>query len=105
MLTKVMKLLRRNVSALALSESIDPTPTVLVGVVKEFGFEGVIAKRKDSCYESGKRSGTWLKCPVNNSQEFVGGGYTRGNPLGARIVGYYDGDELIYAAITIRTTR
>jgi ATP-dependent DNA ligase len=52
----------------------------------------------DSYYESGKRSGAWLKYKVNKSQEFVIGGYTPGNPLDAVIVGYYDGDKLIYAA-------
>ena len=97
-LTKVMKSLRRNASAIALSESIDATPAELIGVVKEFGFEGVIDKRKNSCYESGKRSGAWLKYKVNNSQEFVVGGYTPGNPLDAVIVGYYDADKLLYAA-------
>jgi ATP-dependent DNA ligase len=39
-----------------------------------------------------------LKYKVNKSQEFVIGGYTLGNPLDAAIVGYYDGDKLIYAA-------
>jgi len=97
-LTKVSRSLRRNASAIALSESIDATPAELIGVVREFGFEGVIAKRKNSCYESGKRSGAWLKYKVNNSQEFVVAGYTPGNPLDAVIVGYYDGDKLIYAA-------
>lgn len=97
-LTNIIQPLSRNASAIALSESIDATPAELIGVVKEFGFEGVIAKRKDSCYESGKRSGAWLKYKVNKSQEFVIGGYTPGNPLDAVIVGYYDGDKLIYAA-------
>jgi ATP-dependent DNA ligase len=81
-----------------LSESIDASPAELIRVVKEFGFEGVIAKRKDSLYESGKRSGAWLKYKVNKSQEFVIGGYTPGNPLDAVIIGYYDGDKLIYSA-------
>jgi ATP-dependent DNA ligase len=40
-------------------------------VAKEFGFEGILAKRKDSLYESGKRSGAWLKYKVNRGQEFV----------------------------------
>jgi hypothetical protein len=43
-------------------------------VVKEFGFEGIVAKRKDSFYESGKRTGAWVKYRVNKSQEFVIGG-------------------------------
>ena len=65
-LTNIMKPLGRHPSAIALSESIDATPAELIGVVKEFGFEGVIAKRKDSCYESGKRSGAWLKYKATN---------------------------------------
>jgi ATP-dependent DNA ligase len=70
----------------------------LRGVVKQFGFEGVIAKRKNSCYESGKRSGAWLKYTVNKAQEFVIGGYTPDNPLDALIVGYYGGDKLMFAS-------
>jgi DNA ligase D-like protein (predicted ligase) len=97
LLTNIIKPLTRNASAIALSESIDATPAELIGVVKEFGFEGVIAKRKNSCYEAGKRSGAWLKYKVNKSQEFVIGGYTPGNPLDSVIVGYYEGDKLIYA--------
>jgi ATP-dependent DNA ligase len=97
-LSDVMKPVRRKATAISLSETIDTSPAELIGVVKEFGFEGVIAKRKDSCYESGKRSGAWLKYKVNKSQEFVIGGYTSGNPLDAVIVGYYDGDKLTYAA-------
>jgi bifunctional non-homologous end joining protein LigD len=45
--------------------------------------EGIIAKRKDSYYESGKRSGAWAKYKVNKSQEFVIRGYTPGNPIDA----------------------
>jgi ATP-dependent DNA ligase len=97
-LSDLIKPLTRKASAIALSENIDATPAELIQVVKEFGFEGVIAKRKDSFYESGKRSGAWLKYKVNKSQEFVIGGYTPGNPLDAVIVGYYDGHKLIYAA-------
>jgi bifunctional non-homologous end joining protein LigD len=42
-------------------------------------FESIIAKRKDSCYEIGKRSGGWLKYKVNQAQEFVIAGYTPDN--------------------------
>ena len=47
---------------------------------------------------SGKRSGAWLKYKVNKAQEFVIGGYIPGNPLDALIVGYYEGDKLIYVS-------
>jgi DNA ligase D-like protein (predicted ligase) len=97
-LSDIIKPLTRKATSVSLSENIDATPAELIRVVKEFGFEGVIAKRKDSCYESGKRSGAWLKYKVNKSQEFVIGGYTPGNPIDAVIVGYYEGEKLLYAA-------
>ena len=66
--------------------------------VKQHGLEGVIAKRIDSVYEPGKRSGLWSKYRINQGQEFVVGGYTPGNPFDALIVGFYRGKDLIYAA-------
>ena len=77
------------VAPIALSERLDASPKDLVRVAKEFGFEGIVAKRKDSLYESGKRTGAWVKYKVNRGQEFVIGGYTPGNPFDALIVGYY----------------
>jgi bifunctional non-homologous end joining protein LigD len=65
------------------------------------GFEGIMAKRKGSRYEAGKRSAAWLKIKSTHSAEFVIGGYTQGKgarePLGAVLVGYWDGDGLRYA--------
>jgi DNA ligase D-like protein (predicted ligase) len=83
---------------IGLSDTLDTTPPELIPLVKEFGFEGIIAKRKDSCYEIGKRSGAWLKYKVNKAQAFVIGGYTPDNPLDALIVGYYEGDKLMFAS-------
>lgn len=64
------------------------------------GWEGVIAKRLDSPYESG-RSRQWLKMKCEASQELVVGGYTapRGSRvgLGALLVGYYEAGELVFA--------
>jgi bifunctional non-homologous end joining protein LigD len=85
-------------SQIALSENLDATPAELVRIVKEFGLEGIIAKRKDSLYEPGKRRGTWVKYKVNKEQEFVIGGYSVGNPFDAVIVGYYGDGKLIYAS-------
>jgi DNA ligase D-like protein (predicted ligase) len=83
---------------IALSETLDSSPTELVRVAKEFGFEGIVAKRKDPVYESGKRTGAWVKYKVNRGQEFVIGGYTLRNLFDALIVGYYEGERLLYAA-------
>jgi DNA ligase D-like protein (predicted ligase) len=64
------------------------------------GWEGVIAKRADAPYEH-RRSGWWLKFKCVNEQEFVIGGYTepKGSRtgLGALLIGYYGGGELLYA--------
>jgi DNA ligase D-like protein (predicted ligase) len=73
----------------------------LIRSVKEQGLEGLVAKRRDSRYESGERSGAWVKMRVNRSQEFVIGGYTVGGRyFDALIFGYWDGDRLMYAART-----
>jgi bifunctional non-homologous end joining protein LigD len=56
----------------------------------------VIAKRKGSLYEPGRRSGAWVKYKLHRSQEFVIGGYTAGNPFDALIVGCYDDGKLKY---------
>ena len=86
----------KNSSALAASESLDAPPAELTRVIREFGLEGIVAKRKESLYEPGKRSGAWLKYKINKSQEFVIGGYTVGNPFDALVIGYYDGSDLRY---------
>jgi bifunctional non-homologous end joining protein LigD len=66
------------------------------------GFEGVIGKRKDSRYEAGKRSSAWLKVKSTTSGDFVVGGYTKGKgarvPLGALLIGYWQGGKLRYAS-------
>ena len=68
----------------------------MIRAVTAIGFEGIIAKRKDSFYESAKRSGAWVKYKINKGQEFVIGGYTPGNPFDAVIVGYYQDGKLLY---------
>jgi bifunctional non-homologous end joining protein LigD len=64
------------------------------------GWEGVIAKRRDSHYEH-RRSPHWLKMKCEASHDFVIGGFT--DPQGARVglgallVGHFDGDDLCFA--------
>jgi len=64
------------------------------------GWEGVIAKRRGSPYEH-RRSKYWLKMKCEASQELVVGGYTdpQGSRvgLGALLVGYFDGDDFVFA--------
>ncbi|HEU4759728.1 MAG TPA: non-homologous end-joining DNA ligase, partial [Dehalococcoidia bacterium] len=66
------------------------------------GLEGVVAKRRDSPYEPGRRSRHWLKVKATVSDEFVVGGYSRGqggrsDTFGALLLGQYDGaGRLVY---------
>ena len=43
----------------------------LIASVRAQGLEGLVAKRRDSCYEPGQRSGEWQKMRINKGQEFV----------------------------------
>jgi bifunctional non-homologous end joining protein LigD len=87
---------------LRFSESLDaPAPAVWREITRH-GLEGVIAKRRDSIYEPGRRSGAWLKIKALREQEFVIGGYTP--PGGSRkffgsvVVGYYSKGKLMFAS-------
>jgi len=66
------------------------------------GFEGVVGKRQDSRYESGRRSASWLKVKPVTTADFVVGGYTKGkgsrSDLGAILVGYWSGKTLCFAS-------
>lgn len=83
------------------SRELEAGLPTLIQAVREQGLEGLVAKRRDSIYEPGKRSGVWQKMRVNRGQEFVIGGYTVGGKIfDALIFGYYEGSKLIYAART-----
>jgi len=83
------------------SAPLDADLPVLIQSVKVHGFEGLVAKRRNSVYEPGLRSGAWMKMRVNRGQEFVIGGYTRGTKtFDALVFGYFESDKLIYVART-----
>jgi bifunctional non-homologous end joining protein LigD len=73
----------------------------LLEQARSFGLEGLIGKQPDSRYESGRRTGAWIKLKLVASQEFVIGGYTP--PAGGRkyfgaiIVGYFSDQEFRFA--------
>jgi bifunctional non-homologous end joining protein LigD len=64
------------------------------------GWEGVIAKRRDSTYEP-RRSPHWLKMKCEATQDFIVGGFTdpqgKRVGLGALLVGYFDGEDFCFA--------
>ena len=79
--------------------SLDAKLSDLIASVKAQGLEGLVAKRLDSRYEAGMRSGAWQKMRVNRGQEFVIGGYTRGTrTFDALVFGVYEQGKLMYVA-------
>jgi len=64
------------------------------------GWEGVVAKRRDSVYEH-RRSPHWVKMKCEATQELVVGGFTdpqgRRRGLGALLVGYFEHDDFVFA--------
>ncbi len=73
----------------------------LLEEVERRGLEGIVGKQRNSVYEAGRRSGTWIKLKCVHEQEFVIGGYTppQGSRkyFGAILVGYYENKKLIFA--------
>ena len=69
------------------------TGKALFSAAAQRGLEGIIAKRRTSCYLQ-KRSSDWLKIKITKRQECVIGGYTE--PRGSRenfgsiVLGLYD---------------
>jgi DNA ligase D-like protein (predicted ligase) len=81
------------------SETLEASPAELIAAVREQGFEGLVAKRRASLYEPGKRSGAWQKMRVLQRREFTIGGYTpAGRTFDAILIGDYQGRALQYVA-------
>jgi bifunctional non-homologous end joining protein LigD len=79
------------------SVTLDADVDSLVAAAQQAGLEGIIAKRRDSRYEPGRRSGAWVKFKLNLDQELVIGGYipgTRG--FDSLLVGYYQAGKLMF---------
>ena len=85
-------------TSILLSEPLPGTPAQIERAVRELGLEGVVAKRRSSRYEAGRRSDKWLKVKFSRRQEFVVGGYKpANNGFDSVLVGYYEGRRLYYA--------
>jgi bifunctional non-homologous end joining protein LigD len=74
----------------------------LLAAAREQGLEGVVAKRADSRYLSGRRSSDWRKVKVRQAQEVVVAGWTKGQgrragAFGALVVGVHEAGGLRWA--------
>lgn len=97
---------RAELDALALAElpGIEVPPSIvdvpaaeLLGVARSHRLEGVVAKRRGSRYEPGRRSAAWVKTALISTQDVLIGGWTAGagrraSTLGALLLGAYDQD-------------
>ncbi len=83
------------------SDHVSKQGTAFFEESKRNELEGIIAKKKESTYRPGKRSGNWLKIKTEMEQEAVIGGFTepRGSRkyFGSLVLGVYEDNELCYA--------
>ncbi len=81
------------------SQRLDAEPEALIRSATELGLEGLVAKRADSLYEAGERSGVWVKYKTVQSKEMVVGGYKPGaQGFEDLLVGYYEKGKLLFSA-------
>jgi bifunctional non-homologous end joining protein LigD len=97
---------RALLQSLNLSDSHWQTPpfcqgdgSAMLKVSREQGLEGIVAKRLDSVYEAGVRSGAWLKIKNVRRQEFVIAGWlpgegSRAGTIGSLLMGVYAPDPV-----------
>jgi len=82
------------------SQAFDALPAQLLSAACQMGLEGVMVKRVDAPYTSG-RTESWLKLKCQLRQEFVVIGFTnRSNStkeVGGLLLGYHEGGTLRYS--------
>jgi len=88
------------------SQSFDVAPAQMLAAACQMGMEGVMAKRVDAPYVSG-RTETWLKLKCGLRQEFVVIGYTDRTgaraEVGGLLLGYHDDAGILRSAGSVGT--
>ena len=80
------------------SEPLPGTPAQIEQEVRSLQLEGIVAKRRSSLYEPGRRSSAWIKVKFNRRQEFVIGGFKPADVnVESLVVGFYEGRRLLFA--------
>jgi DNA ligase D-like protein (predicted ligase) len=80
------------------SDPLPGSPGQIELAVRSLQLEGVVAKKRQSIYEPGRRSTAWIKVKFNLRQEFVIGGYTpNATNFESLVVGYYEQRRLHFA--------
>ena len=82
------------------SQAFEVVPSQLLGAACDMGLEGLIIKRADAPYVSG-RTETWMKLKCQHRQEFVVLGFTNRTgatkEVGSLLLGYHEEGELVAA--------
>ena len=91
------------------AEHVDVSPSyddvageVVLEAARQGGLEGVVAKRLTSIYEPGRRSHSWVKVPLLQTQEVVIGGWQpgegrRSGGIGSLLLGVPGEQGLVFA--------
>jgi bifunctional non-homologous end joining protein LigD len=94
---KILKASLKEGKNVLLSDFIEEKGEVYYKLVLDKGLEGVMAKKKESYYEEGLRTGSWLKIKKLRTCDCIIFGYTKGadsreKTFGALLLGLYDTD-------------
>jgi DNA ligase D-like protein (predicted ligase)/DNA ligase D-like protein (predicted 3'-phosphoesterase) len=95
---KIVKNSVREGKHVLLSDFVEEKGEAYYNIALEKGLEGIMAKKKDSVYEPGVRSGNWLKIKKLRACDCVIFGYTKGSgarseTFGALLLGLYDNEN------------
>jgi DNA ligase D-like protein (predicted ligase)/DNA ligase D-like protein (predicted 3'-phosphoesterase) len=98
---KILKSSMEEGKNVLLSDFVETKGEAYYEISLEKGLEGIVAKKKDSVYESGARSGNWLKIKKLRSCDCIILGYTKGSgartqTFGALLLGLYSSKKLVY---------
>jgi bifunctional non-homologous end joining protein LigD len=93
-------LLGETPTAIRYSSTLEGEPETLITAVREQGLEGIVAKDRNSTYESGKRSGKWQKFKLYQEEELMIGGFIPDGKDGLEsvVLGVPEGKRLRYVA-------
>lgn len=90
----------RESDGVQLTQTFDAPASEILRTARGNNLEGIVAKRDDSVYEPGRRSGAWSKVRFSRKQEFVLGGFTRGSyGFDEVAIGFYRSGQLRFCSL------
>ena len=93
---RLEQLLTASPQHVRLSPVLNGSAQVVIAKVREFELEGIVAKRWDSLYEPGERSGAWQKHKTQRTDDFVVGGYIGEKSVEQLVVGEWREGKLYF---------